>query len=523
MFCENCGSKLDDDSRFCLVCGTAVAPQALPPEDRGTEPVPPEAAAGLFSKKPAKIAAVIALVLAVVLLAAGAVLIFVLPTTVYVDNLIVIDYAGLSTLGTAEISMDADALTARLQEEMTAEEVSRMMERIAESSYTLELDKTSGLTNGDTLSIHFFMDNEIAREYGVQFKLKSSTVTVDALREPVYLDLFADLKLIYTGCSPYTTVAIENSSDNAYIQSGVTYSIRNDTDLEEGEKFTVEAAFSAEEANAAGYIILNPAKTYTATNLPQPELLDPFAHVEVLFSGLDGGGRVQHQIKDEDIPFMSFISFQFDKDALLTEGDVITLSYTVAEGQDPLQYGYTLAEGTAKQFTVPKLGTYLTDFQQLSAQGQAQLIQKATEIARLYLTRESADNKTGDMKLTGTGTSRKNQLSLAADLGNVRLHSVTACQDSPLTYHNKYLYFFFTVDITGHPSIKENGGNATGAMFLRISNPIVKSDGTLETDAEYKFTFGTNSYVYLSIDALNTALEGKLYNAISCQPASESA
>ncbi len=514
MFCEKCGAQLDSDSKFCLNCGAPATPQATP----APAPAPAPAAPGFFSnKKNVMIVGIIAAVLVVGIIAA--IIIAGLPTTIYMDDFITLEYDGLSTKGTVYLQVNEEALEARLQELMTEQEMNIMLERMKNSSSqpVMKLDKTELLTNGEDIHITFFMDNEIAKDYDVQFKLKNSTITVAGLQEPIFLDLFKDLTLIYTGCSPYADVEIENNSTVEFIQNEVYFYISNNSDLEEGEEFTVEASYSEYSANEAGYIILEDTHTYTASNLPQPEELNPFDHIDIDFTGLNDAGRASVKTQDEDISFMSYIDFSFSKSSSLTEGEIITLSYTVRGDRDPLRYGYTLVGETSQQITVPKLGQYVTDFNQLSPEGQQQIIDKATEVAKLYLTRENAENKTGNVNLVGTNINRGNQLSLATDLTNVKLHSVVACQNSTYSWHTKYVYFFFTVDITGHPNVE--GGNTTGAFYLRLSNPIVKGDGTLEVDLDSNYIFSTNSYVYLGMDALNTALESDMINPIIYTPA----
>ncbi len=509
MFCEKCGAQVDNDSKFCLNCGTPVTPEPEPAPAPAPAPASP-AKPGFFSnKKNVMITAIVAAVIVVGIIAA--IVIAGLPTTIYMDDFITIEYDGLSTRGTAYLNVNGEAFQARLKEEMTEQEMYTMMARMEEP--VLELDKTSELTNGDELHITFFIDNEIAKDYGVQFKLKKDTVTVAELQEPIFLDLFKDLKLVYTGCSPYAKVSIENTSENEFIKNSVYYYISNNYDLEEGEKFTVEASFSEYDANEAGYIILEGEKEYTATNLPEPTVLNPFDYVEVSFTGLAGSGRANYE-KTGDIDFMNYVYFEFNKYRDLSEGETITLAYTISGNRDPLRYGYKLAEGTSKQFTVPKLGSYITNFSELTSAEQIKVINKATELLTLYLNKENADNRLSSYKLTGTNVSGLNQLAHATSLSNIKLNSVIVAKSSNWSSYNN-VYFVFTVDIA-HPNIE--GGSATCALYLYLSNPIVKGDGTLEINYDSNYVFSPNYYVYLSYDALNTDVLSRLVDAVTYTP-----
>lgn len=501
MFCEKCGAQMDNDSKFCLNCGAPATPQAAPAAAPVAAPAAPAGPSFFSNKKNVMILAIVAAVIVVGIIVG--IVIANLPTTIYIDDYITIEYNGLSTRGEAYLDFNSEAFEAALLEEMTQQEMYTMMARMQNSNSVLELDKTSELTNGDEIHISFYMDNEIAKDYGVQIKLKNDTITVNSLQEPVFLDLFKDLELTFTGCSPYSEVTFTNNSTNEYIKNNVSYYIDNSYNLEEGETFTVNANFYEYDAEEAGYIILESSKEYTATNLPQPVELNPFDYVTVTFSGLEGDGRAAYLVNEEANNFMNYVYFEFNKSSSLTEGETITLSYTYSSNRDPLKYGCKLVGGTTKQFTVPKLGAYVTDFTQLSSSEQTKVINKVTELAKYYLTKESDPNGTSDMTLTGTSYWSGNQLSHAAGLGNVKLHSVVAGQ-SGYWYTNNYLIFVFTVDITGHPNITENDGNTTGAMYIYLSNPIVKGDGTLEIDYDNKYAFNVNRYVYLSYDALKT-------------------
>ncbi len=522
MFCEKCGQQLEDASRFCPYCGAAndsaePAVAAAPAPAPETPPAP--AKPGFFSKK--KNIVLFSVISAVVILAIVAVCILTgLPTTIYMDDFIRIEYSGMSTQASAYITVDSDLFSQRLLEEMTEAEMNVMLSRMAAAGVTLSLDKTDDLSNGDSLFISFYMDNDIAKDYGVKFELQNTDVLVSGLQEPVYLDLFADLKLVYTGCSPYSQVFLENNSENDFIRDYVSYSINNSYDLEEGETFTVEAYFSQYTANDMGYIILETTKEYTAANLPQPLLLDPFDYVDVTFSGLEGNGRANCQKYTDEVDFMYYINFEFNKRSSLIEGDIITLSYTVSGNRDPLQYGCTLTEGTTKEYTVPKLGSYLTSIDQLTTDEQQKIIDKATEVAKLYLTKESATNMTGSMYLDGTGFTGGNNLSHAENLSNVTLHSVILAKPNQWYSYN-YLYFVFTVDITNHPNITENDGNAVAAIYMTLSAPIARGDGTLEVDYESSYIFSVDNDVYLSYDALYEDYLKNLYEPTVVTPTAE--
>lgn len=508
MFCEKCGAQVDNDSKFCLNCGAPVTPEAPPAAAPVAAPAAPAAPSFFSNKKNVMILGIVAAVIIIGIIVG--VVIANLPTTIYMDDFITIEYEGLSTKGEADMHFDQEAFMARLKEEMTEQEAYTMLMQLGNAGMDLQLEAAENLTNGDEIYILFSVNNEIAKEYGVQLEVKNSTIKVEALREPVFLDLFADLELTFTGCSPYADVTYENKSTNEFIKK-VDFYISNSYNLEEGEKFTIEAYYSEYDAEEAGYIILESTKEYTATNLPKPVELNPFDYVEVVFTGLEGSGYAE-AVKSQEIDFMDYIRFEFNKSSSLTEGETITLAYSIRWNADPLEYGYVLPETTTKQFTVPKLGKYITDFTELTEDGRNSAIAGALEEAKLSVTKESNDNRTSSIKLYNTNFNSLNELSYATGLSNVKLHSVIAAQDQGWFSNTDYLCFIFTVDITGHSNIA-NGGDATGYFFMYLKNPIMKGDGTLEFDFEdrdlsyYRYCFLTyedlQSYCLASYEVQN--------------------
>ena len=597
MFCEKCGAQMENDSRFCLNCG---APVAAAPAAAPVAAPPAPGKSGFFANKNnviiLSVAAAVVAVIVVVCILLG------LPKTIYMDDYITIRYDGLSTQGTARLVLDGEALEAALMEEMSATEMQMLEAKLFKSEYVLELSKTENLSNGDEISIILIIDNEVAKDYNVQFKLRNETVTVEGLKEPVFLDPFQDLEITYSGFAPNAQVQLQNNATNECLQNNVYYYIDNGYNLEEGETFTVEASFSEYDANQAGYIILHKSKEYTATNVPQPVELDLFKDLEIVFTGCSPYGKVSVQTKStnefilnnvnyyitngknleegetftvsasfssyqaekngyiitvtekeytaanlpaptplnvfdyvnvyftgiegsgqanysftSDIEFLSQLRFEFSRSYSLKAGEVVSLSYTLRySSTDPLAYGYTLTGETMKQFTVPTLGQYVTDFKLLSDAEQTKILNKTAELAKYYLTKESAENGTGSINLKGTQYSDGNQLLHAMNLSNVKLHSVVAgCQEGWWS-NTQYLVFVYTVDITSHPNITENNGNATGYFYLYIQNPVVKADGTLEIN--YDNDIDRPNYCYLSLDAVNEAFLNNIKNQVVYTP-----
>lgn len=349
MFCEKCGAQVENDSKFCLNCGTPVTPQAAP---AAAAPAGPSALAKFFSNKKnvtitAIAAAVVVVAIVVICIIAG------LPTPIYLDEYMVIEYSGLDGMGHAYMDGDGEKLQEALLEHMSEEDMEVMMTRLAKKGMNFELGKTEELSNGDKIPLILEVDNDIAKEYGIVFKLKNETVTVSGLRESTPLDLFADLVITYEGFAPNAYVRIESTSTNEFIQNYVSYGISGSYHVEEGSTFTVEAYFSESAAIEQGYLIKESSKTYTATNVPVPVELDLFADLEITYTGCEPYAKVTVTSKSDNEFIKDYVSYYVSNGKNLSEGDTFTVSASYSS-YTAEQYGYIINSDT-KEYTATNL------------------------------------------------------------------------------------------------------------------------------------------------------------------------
>lgn len=116
-------------------------------------------------------------------------------------------------------------------------------------SIRIVIDREENLSNGDVIEVLVEYDRAVAKELGIRVDLDSRHITVKDLMEGRELDLFADVKIITGGISPYVYAAYINESEDEYL-SRLEYKIDKTSNLSIGDEITITCLI--DEANAAG-------------------------------------------------------------------------------------------------------------------------------------------------------------------------------------------------------------------------------------------------------------------------------
>lgn len=306
MFCTNCGEKLDDDAVFCTQCGTRVIPEeasAPVQEQPQASTLDQEAAAPQaqvpsptsdFAKKIGdtfkkwiqlakdnkKTTGIIAG--AVVIIAAVSIFLATRPTTVKLDKYISVEYSGYNTVGNASTRFDADAFRHDYAGKIKYEGGNKMFASLSDEdicSLLLDLhisgklDKTSGLSNGDSITYQWKCDAEKAKkDFDVKLSCKDLTFSVEGLKEPESVDPFAELELSYSGFSPNAEVHLKNNSTAPY-KYNLNFNIQPSEKLKNGDTITVSLPYLEDEDGKKAFLerygvaFTQTSKTYTVEGL----------------------------------------------------------------------------------------------------------------------------------------------------------------------------------------------------------------------------------------------------------------
>lgn len=362
MFCSKCGNNMDDNSKFCPVCGTptgldmnADAPtqapvteqapvmeapvnaQAPQPTDQpmmaGATGAPMMAGAPVMAapkvKKPRPkwlIPAIAGGVALIAIIIAVIVIIKIQPKKVNLTKYITADFSGYNGRGKAYFELDYDKLVADgYIPEMNELSFSAMQKYInleaAYNSIELTPDKTTDLSNGDEIIVTITYDNNLAKKNKQKFTGKTAKFTVEGL------------------------------SDIAVV--------------------------------------------------------DPFEGLTVSFNGVNGSGYLSLEY-DNRLTEVSVYSFSYDKYSELSNGDTVTLTLNYDEDYTAQYYGRTYSVST-KSFTVSGLASYMDSISDLSESDYASLTTAAKDSILQYI-EDNYDscNTVDNLKEVGTASLRNN-------------------------------------------------------------------------------------------------------------------
>ena len=191
-----------------------------------------------------------------------------------------VEFGGVDGSGTATLSVDHVKMEQDMAGDDDGDISKEELEKIAkftefEFSINYELDKTEGLSNGDTVKVTVTYDKDLQKESGV--KVKGDTTKefkVEGLKEPVEVDAFdssvwntdSGVKVAFEGTAPFAELSIENNCDSSVPQAYVEYTADKTSDLQNGDTVTITASLKA-GAEDEGYVLKETESTLTVEGL----------------------------------------------------------------------------------------------------------------------------------------------------------------------------------------------------------------------------------------------------------------
>ena len=134
-----------------------------------------------------------------------------------------------------------------------------------QSAVTYELDKTEGLSNGDTVTLTVTVDNAVLAEYGYSADNYTNTYTVSGLSEGQNVDIFDGVTLDCSGIAPFGTATVNKGSEDYGFT--ISYSMDRSNGLSNGDTVVVTAEYTESSALKAGVFVESNTKEYTVSGL----------------------------------------------------------------------------------------------------------------------------------------------------------------------------------------------------------------------------------------------------------------
>lgn len=213
MFCKHCGSENDDNTKFCRECGQPLEDRASQNGQRTDESLSEKKGISLFDKikaLPKKAFMTIGAGLAVFILLLFAVL--GRGTSIDMNQYLTIEADGYDGYGTLHASINWDALEEKYGKKLSFTDeagktfgglVSLMSPMDAlQDCVRVELEKYSGLSNGDTVAYTWTVDEDLAKMLKCKIKCKDGSFSVSDLQKAETFDLFSQLEVEFTGTAP---------------------------------------------------------------------------------------------------------------------------------------------------------------------------------------------------------------------------------------------------------------------------------------------------------------------------------
>lgn len=188
--------------------------------------------------------------------------------TIKPEDYVSVSFSGSNGSGIASVNLDmlslSDEITKSMKEKNISEDkIFSFLYLSNDAEFNYSLDKNSGLSNGDTVTLTLSWNNKNLKKYKIQFGGKKEiTYKVENLPDSIGIDPFSesifdvseDIKGIhfyYEGASPLLSLNLINDCDKNTVESEIHYSIQSPSKyLKNNEEIIIKASLGYENNNS---------------------------------------------------------------------------------------------------------------------------------------------------------------------------------------------------------------------------------------------------------------------------------
>ena len=220
-----------------------------------------------------------------------------------VFDCLVVEYESYAPY--ASVSIDSDETNSALRELGIKNYV----------TFSLE-GTTTDLDNGDTFTAKAEYDEDGLLALGFVVEADTAEIEVSGVEEVQVVDVFADLKIEYSGYAPLAKASVSSDSYDTLYDLGIKYYVDLDCDatgLSNGDTFTVTADVNEESLLKLGYVVEKTSKTITVSGLTSYYTILSDIPEEAM-------EEMEEQIESE---FDSYVAAQWDDNEELEEFELL--------------------------------------------------------------------------------------------------------------------------------------------------------------------------------------------------------
>lgn len=284
---------------------------------------------------------------------------------------------------------------------------------------------------------------------------------------------------------PYTALTAEgkiknesslNSTLSAYaFFADLDGKLSKTQNISNGDTIELTFTYNKDLAKRLKFKVKNTTIKLKVSGLEDGKKIDPFADLELTFSGVSPNGKVTVNNNNGD-DFIRRISYSIDKKSKLKNGDTIVVTASYNENY-AIENGYVVT-ATTKEYKVSGLDYYLDDKTTVSADNKAAFEKEFKDrIDAILASRtESIYNQFGESVYGG-----ENPTAGTPQMVKGYLLSVKNTDNYYSTY-NKFV-IIYKVDIEmkagKYSSYPEKFGKRTGYIAVEFTNAGISSEGIL--------------------------------------------